>query len=145
MGGECWKDRLECRQWGAHFPHVAGIVGQSNHGAQSVVLSRGYLHDEDHGEWFIYTRRDLSGNRRTNKKQSFDQTFDKYNKALRLSCLEGYPVGVVRSHKEKRSLYASTEKVVRYDECYKIEKCWRKAGVQFLKVRMTKNGENLEM
>lgn len=59
--GECWKDRLECRQWGAHFPHVAGIAGQSNHGAQSVVLSGGYLDDEDHGEWFIYTGRFVIG------------------------------------------------------------------------------------
>ena len=40
--GESWKDRLDCRQWGAHFPHVAGIAGQSNVGAQSVVLSGGY-------------------------------------------------------------------------------------------------------
>lgn len=40
--GEWWKDRLDCRQWGAHFPHVAGIAGQSNVGAQSVVLSGGY-------------------------------------------------------------------------------------------------------
>ena len=55
--GECWEDRLECRQWGAHFPHVSGIAGQSNHGAQSVVLSGGYLDDEDHGEWFLYTGR----------------------------------------------------------------------------------------
>ena len=39
--GEWWKDRLDCRQWGAHFPHVAGIAGQSNAGAQSVVLSGG--------------------------------------------------------------------------------------------------------
>ncbi len=39
--GEWWKDRLDCRQWGAHFPHVAGIAGQSNMGAQSVVLSGG--------------------------------------------------------------------------------------------------------
>jgi hypothetical protein len=39
--GEFWKDRLDCRQWGAHFPHVAGIAGQSNVGAQSVVLSGG--------------------------------------------------------------------------------------------------------
>lgn len=39
--GEWWKDRLDCRQWGAHFPHVAGIAGQSNVGAQSVVLSGG--------------------------------------------------------------------------------------------------------
>jgi E3 ubiquitin-protein ligase UHRF1 len=39
--GEFWKDRLDCRQWGAHFPHVAGIAGQSHVGAQSVVLSGG--------------------------------------------------------------------------------------------------------
>ena len=39
--GEFWNDRLDCRQWGAHFPHVAGIAGQSNQGAQSVVLSGG--------------------------------------------------------------------------------------------------------
>lgn len=55
--GESWEDRLECRQWGAHFPHVAGIAGQSNYGAQSVALSGGYEDDEDHGEWFLYTGR----------------------------------------------------------------------------------------
>ncbi|KAL6176123.1 hypothetical protein ACLB2K_052759 [Fragaria x ananassa] len=136
MVGECWEDRLECRQWGAHFPHVSGIAGQSNHGAQSVVLSGGYLDDEDHGEWFLYTGsggRDLSGNKRTNKDQSFDQTFEKYNKALQVSCQKGYPVRVVRSHKEKRSAYAP-EKGLRYDGVYRIEKCWRKVGVQGFKV-----------
>ncbi|KAL6177710.1 hypothetical protein ACLB2K_049234 [Fragaria x ananassa] len=134
--GECWEDRLECRQWGAHFPHVAGIAGQSNHGAQSVVLSGGYLDDEDHGEWFLYTGsggRDLSGNKRTNKDQSFDQTFEKYNKALQVSCMKGYPVRVVRSHKEKRSSYAP-EKGLRYDGIYRIEKCWTKVGIQGFKV-----------
>ena len=55
--GDCWDDRLECRQWGAHFPHVSGIAGQSSYGAQSVVLSGGYIDDEDHGEWFLYTGR----------------------------------------------------------------------------------------
>ena len=39
--GDAWADRLECRQWGAHFPHVAGIAGQSSQGAQSVALSGG--------------------------------------------------------------------------------------------------------
>ncbi|KAF5459565.1 hypothetical protein F2P56_019504 [Juglans regia] len=134
--GECWEDRLECRQWGAHFPHVAGIAGQSNYGAQSVALSGGYQDDEDHGEWFLYTGsggRDLSGNKRTNKDQSFDQKFEKMNQALQVSCLKGYPVRVVRSHKEKRSSYAP-EKGVRYDGVYRIEKCWRKVGIQGFKV-----------
>ncbi|CAH8331756.1 unnamed protein product [Eruca vesicaria subsp. sativa] len=135
--GEAWEDRQECRQWGAHFPHVAGICGQSTHGAQSVALSGGYKDDEDHGEWFLYTGsggRDLTGNKRTNKNQAFDQKFTKSNEALRLSCKMGYPVRVVRSHKEKRSAYAPAEKSVRYDGIYRIEKCWRKVGVQGFKV-----------
>ncbi|TVU18446.1 hypothetical protein EJB05_34547 [Eragrostis curvula] len=130
--GDNWEDRLECRQWGAHLPHVAGIAGQSTYGAQSVALSGGYLDDEDHGEWFLYTGsggRDLSGNKRTNKEQSFDQKFEKLNAALRISCLRGYPVRVVRSHKEKRSSYAPVSGV-RYDGVYRIEKCWRKVGIQ---------------
>lgn len=36
---------------------------------------------------------------------------------------------VLRSHKEKRSSYAP-EKGVRYDGVYRIEKCWRKKGIQ---------------
>ncbi|KAH9327422.1 hypothetical protein KI387_007600, partial [Taxus chinensis] len=134
--GECWGDRMECRQWGVHLPHVAGISGQSDYGAQSVALSGGYEDDEDHGEWFLYTGsggRDLSGNKRTNKDQSFDQSFDKYNEALRVSCKMGYPVRVVRSHKEKRSSYAP-ENGVRYDGVYRIEKCWRKKGIQGFRV-----------
>jgi E3 ubiquitin-protein ligase UHRF1 len=55
--GETWEDRIECRQWGMHNPHVSGIAGQSRFGAQSVVLSGGYEDDEDHGEWFLYTGR----------------------------------------------------------------------------------------
>ncbi|CAH2046448.1 unnamed protein product [Thlaspi arvense] len=130
--GESWEDRMDCRQWGAHFPHIAGIAGQSKYGAQSVALSGGYVDDEDHGEWFLYTGsggRDLSGNKRTNKAQSFDQVFEHSNEALKLSCEMGYPVRVVRSHKEKRSAYAP-EVGLRYDGVYRIEKCWRKVGVQ---------------
>ena len=40
--------------------------------------------------------RDLSGNKRTNKEQSFDQKFEKMNEALRVSCKKGYPIRVVR-------------------------------------------------
>ncbi|OAE21365.1 hypothetical protein AXG93_891s1130 [Marchantia polymorpha subsp. ruderalis] len=135
--GESWADRMDCRQWGAHLPHVAGIAGQSSIGAQSVCLSGGYEDDEDHGEWFLYTGsggRDLSGNKRTNKAQSFDQVFEKSNEALRVSCRKGYPVRVVRSHKEKRSSYAPETACVRYDGIYRIEMCWRKEGIQGFKV-----------
>eukprot|EP00798_Chlamydomonas_sp_ICE-L_P016484 gene16484-22708_t len=130
--GDFWKDRLDCRQWGAHFPHVAGIAGQSSVGAQSVVLSGGYEDDLDEGEWFLYTGsggRDLSGNKRTSKTQSFDQVFEHYNKALMMSCTRGLPVRVVRSY--KRSAYAPTDQTpVRYDGLYRILRCWRKPGNQ---------------
>jgi E3 ubiquitin-protein ligase UHRF1 len=134
--GEYWKDRLDCRQWGAHFPHVAGIAGQSSRGAQSVVLSGGYIDDYDGGDWFLYTGsggRDLSGNKRTCKVQSFDQTFDNMNLALKVSCEKGLPVRVVRSHKERRSVFApNVDNPVRYDGIYRIAKCWRKTGEQGL-------------
>ncbi|KAL1823266.1 hypothetical protein ACET3Z_010044 [Daucus carota] len=134
--GESWDLRMDCRQWGIHYPHVSGIAGQAKYGAQSVVLSGGYEDDEDHGEWFLYTGsggRDLSGNKRTNKDQSSDQKFESYNESLRFSCKKGYPVRVVRSHKEKRSSYAP-ETGLRYDGVYRIEKCWRKVGKQGFKV-----------
>lgn len=106
--GDTWEDRMECRQWGAHLPHVAGIAGQSGYGSQSVALSGGYEDDEDHGEWFLYTGsggRDLSGNKRTNKLQSFDQKFENMNEALRVSCRKGYPVRVVRSSHLSHSFF----------------------------------------
>ncbi|MCD7457863.1 E3 ubiquitin-protein ligase ORTHRUS 2 [Datura stramonium] len=134
--GESWTHRLNCRQWGVHWPHVAGIAGRAKYGAQSVVLSGGYEDDEDHGEWLLYTGsggRDLSGNKRTNKDQSFDQSFTNSNEALRVSCKQGYPVRVVRSHKEKRSSYAPQDGL-RYDGVYRIEKCWRKMGKQGYKL-----------
>lgn len=63
--------------------------------------------------------------------QSFDQTFDNMNAALKVSCLRGLPVRVVRSFKEKRSSYApSIETPVRYDGIYRILRCWRKKGAQ---------------
>ena len=138
--GQQWASRLECRQYGAHFPHVAGIAGQSERGAQSVVISGGYKDDEDHGEWFLYTGsggRDLSGNKRTNNTQSFDQEFTSSNGALRTSCLEGLPLRVVRSAKAHAgNSYAPSKEAsdslgdltTRYDGIYRVERCWRKPG-----------------
>ncbi|CAH2047513.1 unnamed protein product [Thlaspi arvense] len=136
--GDIWEDRYDCKQWGAHNSHMAGISGQSSYGAQSVALSGGYEDDQDHGEWFLYTGsggRDLSGNKRTNKEQSFDQTFTNGNEALSISCIMGYPVRVIRTHKDVRSAYAPIGgKTVRYDGVYRIEKCWKNVGVQGFKV-----------
>ena len=65
-----------------------------------------FIHDSWFSSGFLYVDfghahccsggRDLSGNKRTNKNQSFDQKFEKYNLSLKISCLKGYPVRVVR-------------------------------------------------
>lgn len=31
--GELWTHHLNCRQWGVHWPHVAGIAEQAIYGA----------------------------------------------------------------------------------------------------------------
>ncbi|CAL5365569.1 unnamed protein product [Camellia sinensis] len=86
---------MECRQWGAHPPHVAGIPGQADYGAQSVALSGGYEDDEDHSEWFPYTGslvEETSVETKGRTRQSFDQKFDKMNEALRVNSRKGYLV-----------------------------------------------------
>ncbi|KAI3915840.1 hypothetical protein MKX01_013296 [Papaver californicum] len=107
-------------------PRNQGSVLVGEYGAKSVALSGDYEDDENHGDWFLYTGsggRYLSGN---------DQSYEKSNEALRVSCLRGYPVRVVWSHKEKRSSYAPLNGL----RCgvYRTEKCWRKIGNQGHKV-----------
>ena len=73
-------------------------------GGPRLPSMRRYEDDRDEGEWFLYTGsggRDLSGNKRVTSVQSFDQTFEKMNKALLTSCQKGLPVRVVRSAKAR--------------------------------------------
>ncbi|CAG9464762.1 unnamed protein product [Pedinophyceae sp. YPF-701] len=148
--GREFTDRMNCRQWGAHLPHVSGIAGGAT-GAPSVVASAGYDDDVDMGEWMLYTGsggRDLTGNKRTNNYQEFDQEWVRGNEALRGSCKLGLPVRVVRSCKMRHSNYApdptrAAKKVAslpggkgtrlvdndllcRYDGVYRVIKCWRR-------------------
>lgn len=95
--GETWENWIGCRQWGAHVSHNEGISGQADYGVQSVALSCGKEDDEDHGDWFIYTGSDervLLECEETCKR--FHQKLETYNKALRVSFEEGYPVRAVR-------------------------------------------------
>ncbi|XLR07799.1 hypothetical protein S83_035737, partial [Arachis hypogaea] len=71
----------------------------------------------------------------------FDLIFRAYDRAVIMfrgidvdinfnSCLSSESRASV-SHEEKRSAYAP-QFGVRYDEVYRIEKCWRKKGIQSL-------------
>lgn len=99
--GACGNTGCHSLAWSNQICHIAGLKERQQFRWVKKALRR-YEDDKDEGEWFLYTGsggRDLSGNKRVNKVQSFDQTFDKMNKALLLSCEKGLPVRVVRSHK----------------------------------------------
>ncbi|CAI0440351.1 unnamed protein product [Linum tenue] len=57
----------------------------------------------------------------------------RYALRLALFSLLNNTVPMSRSHKEKRSNYAP-EAGVRYDGIYRVEKCWRKVGIQGFQV-----------
>ena len=107
-----------------------------------IVLAGGFPEDLDSGNEFFYTGcggRDLTGNKRTNKVQSFDQTLDRYNKAIAISCnakfndkigaesqdwKKGKPVRVLRSAKMAKYSKFAPKLGVRYDGIYKVVKYW---------------------
>ena len=82
---------------------MTGIHARQHEGAFSIVLAGGYSEDRDDGDEFVYSGcggRDLSGNKRTTKRQSFDQTMTAKNKGLAKNCnttnwKKGKPIRVV--------------------------------------------------
>ena len=51
--GQLFNSRRELYEAGVHRAREAGIVGRSEVGAESMVLSGGYADDEDYGEIII--------------------------------------------------------------------------------------------
>ena len=53
--GKLYADRKELAAAGVHPPHMQGIHGTAREGADSIVVSGGYVDDEDHGDFIVYT------------------------------------------------------------------------------------------
>ncbi|MDJ0820466.1 MAG: YDG/SRA domain-containing protein [Paracoccaceae bacterium] len=101
--GTQFADRRELYDFGIHRALQADIVGQEAVGAESIVLSGGYVDDADYGSSIIYTG---GGGRDPNSgRQIADQEFTRKNKSLVTSCLQGLPVRVIRGsgHKSEHS------------------------------------------
>ena len=122
--GQEFDNRIELSVALVHRPLQAGISGSQNEGADSIVLSGGYIDDVDNGNEIIYTGhggRDLSSG-----KQVVDQELTRQNLALTINCQQGLPVRVIRGafHKSK----FSPEKGYRYDGLYRVENYWKEKG-----------------
>ena len=122
--GLIFASRRELYDAGIHRALQAGIVGSASLGAESIVLSGGYVDDQDLGNEIIYTGD--GGRDPASGRQVADQLFEGHNQALVTSCLQGLPVRVVRGA-ENKSPYSPT-KGFRYEGLYRVEDYWHELG-----------------
>lgn len=91
--GTAYANRTELRA--IHPPPMGGIHGTAAEGADSIVVSGGYVDDVDLGDVIIYTG--AGGNDPQTKRQVADQTIEQPgNAGMVTSRLHGYPVRVSR-------------------------------------------------
>lgn len=122
--GSVYPSRLALAHAGVHKPTMAGISGSQHEGADSIVVSGGYVDDQDHGNVIIYTGD--GGNDSGTKRQIADQELTGRNLALAKSADEGLPVRVTRGS-NGHSPYAPVEGY-RYDGLYYVESYWPDRG-----------------
>ena len=122
--GSVFADRHELREAGVHRPIRAGICGRADEGAESVVLSGGYVDDEDSGRVVIYTG--AGGNDPASGRQVADQTLTRTNRALVENLRTGRPVRVVRgAHPD---VHDAPPSGYRYDGLYRVADYWAETG-----------------
>jgi putative restriction endonuclease len=122
--GSPFATRRKLYESGVHRALQAGIVGGASTGAESIVLSGGYVDDEDLGSEIIYTGR--GGRDPSSGRQIADQQFTGQNQALVTSCLQGLPVRVVRGSQNDSP--NSPTSGYRYDGLYRVDGYWHAPG-----------------
>ena len=124
--GSFFRDRQELRDKKLHRGLMRGIAP---HGS-SIVLSGGYIDDEDLGDVIIYTG---EGGRDPNSgRQIADQRFEAGNKALAENHLNGVPV---RVHRGKAHVPDMPEGYrYRYDGLYRVARYWEEVGRDGFKI-----------
>jgi putative restriction endonuclease len=79
--GTTYASRAAAMAARIHNFGIQGISGNRTSGANCIALNKGYVDDEDHGEWILYTG--AGGNDSSTRKQIADQDInDPYNAAL---------------------------------------------------------------
>lgn len=122
--GSLFENRAELHATGVHRHLQAGISGSQTEGAESIVLSGGYEDDQDLGNLIIYTG--YGGSDPETGKQTRDQPFTRWNRALAYSAQNGLPVRVIRGS-EHDSPY-SPPTGYSYDGLYAVEDYWHEPG-----------------
>ncbi len=116
--GQEFIDRRELAANGVHAPYMAGISGTAVEGADSIVISGGYVDDLDFGDEIIYTGH--GGRDPSTGRQVADQSIEASgNAGLITSRVLGLPVRVTRG-RHPGNPYAPT-KGLRYAGLYQVD------------------------
>lgn len=121
--GSTFANRLALAESGVHRPRQGGICGGKD-GAESIVVSGGYVDDEDFGNEIIYTGQ--GGRDPETGKQVANQTLTLGNAGLVRSRTEGYLVRVVRGAGGDPKYSPATG--LRYDGLYRVVDFWHEKG-----------------
>lgn len=128
--GATFESRRALHDAGVHRPLQAGIAGGADAGAQSIVLSGGYVDDEDYGDVIIYTGH--GGRDPATGRQVANQNFTRQNQALVKSHLEGLPVRVIRGAEHQGP--HSPDRGYRYEGLFSVDRFWKELGVDGFQV-----------
>lgn len=128
--GSLFRDREELHAAGVHRHLQAGISGSQSEGAESIVLSGGYEDDQDYGDTIIYTG--YGGRDSETGRQTHDQPFTRWNRALAYSGQNGLPVRVIRGANQDSPYSPSMG--YSYDGLYAVEDFWHEVGVSGFEV-----------
>ena len=118
--GQEFENRKALHGANVHRGLMRGIAPEG----ASIVLSGGYIDDEDNGDWIIYTGE--GGRSPDTKRQITDQTLTGGNYALARNFTEGNPIRVNRGS-NLDSKYAPVSGY-RYDGLYRIDNYWSERG-----------------
>ncbi|MGC5378548.1 YDG/SRA domain-containing protein [Micromonospora sp. DT68] len=121
--GSTFKNRDELADSQVHRPNQAGICGGKD-GAESIVVSGGYVDDEDYDTEIVYTGQ--GGNDPATKRQIADQQLTRGNLGLARSQIDGNPVRVVRGAGGDPDY--SPKVGLRYDGLFRVVDHWRDTG-----------------
>lgn len=115
-GKDLYPSRRALAEAGIHRPLQAGISGDAQDGADSIVVSGGYEDDEDRGDVVLYTGE--GGRDPATGRQTHDQELKGRNLALVRSSLIGRPVRLTRK----------VDGGYRYDGLFSVERYWMERG-----------------
>jgi len=128
--GMVFETRSEASRVGVHRPMQAGISGTGDEGADSIVVSGGYIDDEDFGDRIIYTGH--GGNDPQTRRQIADQLLQRGNLALAVSCDQQLPVRVIRG--SGGDPLFSPASGYRYDGLFHVVRYWPEIGVDGFRI-----------